>query len=502
MLLIHPPIAKSCEPPAGIAKLAGMLQSEKIPVSIVDASLDGILRAIRNPIKSPNTWTRRAIRSLPANLDYLRNSQPWEIGRYTRAVMDIHRVLAKSLESSSVRVSLGDYQDGMLSPLKSRDLIRSAETPEKNSFYPYFQDWLLPQSSASEDGYVGFSLNFLGQALTVFAMIGYLRRERPDIKIILGGGLTTSWLKGSGGKHPFGGLVDALVAGPGESYLKTLFGMRDCSTQVLPRYDLFPIQQYLSPGFILPYSAAAGCYWRKCLFCPEKAEENAYLPLSPEKVLDDLARLIEKYRPVLVHFLDNAMSPSLLQRLVKEPLHVPWYGFIRATDHLKDPDFCVGLKKSGCVMLKIGIESGNQRVLDSLNKGIDLETASLALKNLQKAGIATYLYFLFGTPPEGLPEARHTLDFVKKHHDAIRFLNLAIFNMPANSPDAEKYHAGQFYEGDLSLYASFEHPQGWNRDKVRYFLDEEFKKDPVIKEILRRNPPFFTSNHAAFFIKG
>jgi radical SAM superfamily enzyme YgiQ (UPF0313 family) len=194
------------------------------------------------------------------------------------------------------------------------------------------------------------------------------------------------------------------------------------------------------------------------------------------------------------------MSPSLLKVLIARPLKAPWYGFVRITDHFKDPDFCVGLKKAGCTMLKIGIESGDQRVLDDLQKGIDLETASLALKNIKNAGIGTYLYFLFGTPPEGPSEARHTLDFVKKHSNVIDFLNLAIFNMPAHGPDVEKYNTSKFYEGDLSLYSGFEHPKGWNRNKVRTFLDNEFKRDPAIRNIIQRDPPFFTSNHAAFFL--
>jgi len=307
-------------------------------------------------------------------------------------------------------------------------------------------------------------------------------------------------MKKPGWNNPFTGLVDDMVAGPGEEYIQELLGINDCPTHVRPRYDLFPVNDYLSPGFILPYSASSGCYWQKCRFCPEKAEGNAYMPISPDMVLDDLSSLIETHRPCMVHILDNAISPSLLKRFIERPLNTPRYGFVRLTDHFKDHDFCTGLKKSGCVMLKIGVESGDQGVLDALNKGIDLETVSIALKNLKDAGIGTYLYFLFGTPPEGPSEAEQTMDFVKKHHKLIDFMNLAIFNMPSNGPDAEKYNTDKFYEGDLSLYSSFEHPKGWNRGRVRAFLDNEFKKAPGIREIVRRTPPFFTSNHAAFFL--
>jgi len=500
MILIHPPLSKPCEPPAGIARLAGAIDSVKSPLKVIDANLEAVLWAVNNPVNSKDTWTGRSVKNLRSNLDYLRDGRlKWDIARYTRAVMDVNRVLERSLSSSGARVSLSNYQDRELTPLKSADLIRAAEEPEKNPFYPYFRDRLAPQIPISSDGHIGLSVNFLSQALTAFSMIGFLKKEYPNVKIMLGGGLVTSWMKRPGWKNPFVGLADDMVAGPGELFIRRLMGINSSEGHFRPIYENFPLSYYLSPGLILPYSASSGCYWQKCLFCPEKAEGNPYAPLSADLVINDLNALIKKHNPVLVHFLDNAMSPSLLKGLIARPLTTPWYGFVRITDHFRDPDFCKGLRESGCAMLKIGIESGNQEVLDNLQKGIDLETASIALKNIRKAGIGTFLYFLFGTPPEGPTEAGHTMDFVRQHHDEIDYLNLAVFNMPIHGPEAEKYHTSEFYEGDLSFYSNFRHPKAWNRDKVRSFLDNEFKKDPLIRAIVKRTPPFFTSNHAAFF---
>jgi radical SAM superfamily enzyme YgiQ (UPF0313 family) len=171
------------------------------------------------------------------------------------------------------------------------------------------------------------------------------------------------------------------------------------------------------------------------------------------------------------------------------------------TRHLTDPDFCLALKRSGCVMLKLGLESGDQSVLDHLQKGVTLEEASSTLKNLKEAGIATYIYLLFGTPPEDLIAARRTLEFVAKHHHSIGFLNLAIFNMPIYGPENQQLETKIFYEGDLSLYTNFDHPKGWTRPSIRQFLDKEFKRHPAIASILRRDPPVFTSNHAPFFVR-
>jgi radical SAM superfamily enzyme YgiQ (UPF0313 family) len=333
-------------------------------------------------------------------------------------------------------------------------------------------------------------------------MAGFLRREWPEVKLVLGGGLVTSWMRRPGWQDPFKGLVDHLVAGPGETPLLSLMGQKGSTGNdpYRPNYDSLPLKDYLAPETILPYSASSGCYWNRCSFCPERAEGNPYVAIPAERVILDLNSLVDRHKPVLIHLLDNAIAPSLMEAISEHPPGVPWYGFARVTRHLTDPDFCLALKRSGCVMLKLGLESGDQAVLDSMQKGINLEEASSALKNLKNAGIATYVYLLFGTPPEGQAEARRTLEFVVKHHDEIGFLNLAIFNMPIYGPKTQKIGTKTFYEGDLSLYTDFDHPKGWTRQRVRQFLDKEFKRHPAVAAILRRDPPVFTSNHAPFFV--
>ena len=92
------------------------------------------------------------------------------------------------------------------------------------------------------------------------------------------------------------------------------------------------------------------------------------------------------------------------------------------------------------------------------------------------------------------------MDFTARHHDLIRFLNVAIFNLPAYEPDVENLETESFYEGDLSLYRNFVHPTGWSRSVVRQFLNRTFKRHPAVSHILQRDPPYFTSNHAPFFV--
>ena len=529
MLLIFPPVAKPCEPPAGIAKLAAALNAHGVSCSLLDANLEGLLYLLQQPQTASDTWTRRAVKNISSNLAALREPQTYRFpDHYSRAVKDVNRVLMASTKAYHAIAGLADYHH-QRSPLRSADLIKAAEHPEQDPFYPWFSKRLRgilegsvfsppiksfegrlrrqehhPSLAGACSGrasrFVGISLNYLSQALCTFAMIGYIRREHPDLKIVLGGGLVTSWMKGPAWKNPFGALVDQLIAGPGEGPMLKLCGVNgEEHVNGTPDYGSLQLHDYLSPGPILPYSGSSGCYWNKCSFCPETAEDNPYIPVPAHRAMADLTVLVERTKPVLIHLLDNSISPALMGALADRPPGVPWYGFARISKELLDLDYCRALQRSGCRMLKLGLESGDQGVLDRMQKGIDLVTATQALKNLHAAGIATYVYLLFGTPAETIREARKTLEFVVAHAEAITFLNIAMFNMPVCGQEAGEYETRQFYEGDLSLYTDFRHPRGWDRKAVRWFLDAEFKKHPIVSLILKKDPPIFTSNHAAFF---
>ncbi len=60
------------------------------------------------------------------------------LDRYKQAVFELNRVLTLQDLSGSTEVSLANFQDHNLSPVKSGDLIRAFETPEKNPFFPLF----------------------------------------------------------------------------------------------------------------------------------------------------------------------------------------------------------------------------------------------------------------------------------------------------------------------------------------------------------------------------
>ncbi len=497
ILLLYPPVSKPAQPPAGIAQLKRAVEGYGFSCATIDANVEGLHYVLQSDISATTPRLHSALKNRDRNLQWIRELSTYNsFDRYKAAVLELNRLLMASAEPFNAAVSFTDFQHNKLRPVRQEDLYAAAEHPEINPFFDYFETVLRPKIEDASPRFIGISLIYLSQALTTFALLGWLRSRFPGIKLILGGGLVTSWLSQPNNKNLFDGWADQVVAGRGERAVLDVLGIEPDSSYFSPDYSDFSAS-YFSPLPIVPYSTSSGCYWRRCVFCPETAEGNAYDPVPHDKVFQDL-ELISPQQPFLLHFLDNALRPALLKKMTQRILP-PWYGYVRFATELEDVDFCLALRHSGCVMLQLGLESGDQTVLDGMKKGIELDRVSRILTNLKKAGIATYVYLLFGTPWETETEARATLNFVAQHAETIDFINPAIFNLPAFSDEADNHRTRPFYAGDLSLYHDFEHPQGWHRARVRQFLQKEFKTQPAIKKILQANPPYFTSNHAPFF---
>jgi radical SAM superfamily enzyme YgiQ (UPF0313 family) len=456
---------------------------------------------MNSDMKPMDSWSKRALNNRQHLLLDLKNPALYEnMDRYHQRVYDLNKLLSMSVNSRRFKITLSDYSDTKLSSVNSRHLLFSAKTYRENPFHRFFEEKIRPRVLLSESPFIGVSLCYLNQALVAFALAGWIKDNFKDRKIVMGGGLISSWMSRPDYNDPFKDLIDLTIKGEGELPLLELLGKKEIQKRhYVPDYDFVKETVYLAPGKILPFRASIGCYWSKCNFCPEKAETRPYSSQRASKVVADLNALDQKYTPDYVHFIDNAMTPAFLKALSVRKFGFKWYGFVRFENEFLDPVFCRDLKACGCDMLKLGLESGDQHVLDRMNKGTNLDQVSVILENLHRAGILTFVYLLFGTGYEDEGAAFKTLSYVKAHQKYIDYLNLAVFNLPKFSEDANGLETREFYHGDLSLYLNFTHPLGWDRRKVKQFIDKTFKKQVCSGSGMRKNPAFFSSNHAAFF---
>lgn len=263
-----------------------------------------------------------------------------------------------------------------------------------------------------------------------------------------------------------------------------------------------PASAYLSPEPVLPVTASRGCYWQRCLFCPEAvAPTHPYRSSVPAAVADLLLGLADQWQVRHFHFTDNALPVPVLRSLAarREDLAgLSWYGFVRFEPALAEPSLADQLAAAGCRMLQLGLESGSQAVLDHLGKGTSVTTAAAVLGALRQAGIATYVYVMFGVPGETEEDRLATLRFLQEHADAIGYLNLAIMNLPHESELAVGRDAPPETEGGRGLYLTGAAEQQ-RRSDARRFIQQELLASPAIRTIVNRTPPLFTSDHAFFF---
>jgi len=103
---------------------------------------------------------------------------------------------------------------------------------------------------------------------------------------------------------------------------------------------------------------------------------------------------------------------DLCGTLLKERIAINWECNTRI--NLIDEEILTKMKKAGCNSIKVGIESGSERVLRFINKKITLDQCKNAAKLLHKIGIHWTGYFMIGLPSETKEEMCQTLQFMKE----------------------------------------------------------------------------------------
>ncbi|WP_092344179.1 B12-binding domain-containing radical SAM protein [Desulfuromusa kysingii] len=527
VLLIQPPALLPSEPPLSLAVLSAVLRQAHVDVKSLDANLESYLylldyqRLMARAGDRPKTSVRRALKHLDESLRFLRSpAAATSFSRYSTAVRHLNLLLSLwTGGGDNERLTLGDYQYNGRSVFNPDDLYLFSSGKLQTLFHAYFVAELFPQIKAHQPKIVAISINYLHQAFAAFELAGLLRRQYPHLQLVAGGGLITSW------QEPLQKLdyrlppFDRLVFGPGEASLVHLakgsapegYYLKDVADiGFIPDFSFADFSRYLSPQPIISVSASRGCYWQKCLFCPEAtAPVHPYDSLPPQQFPDVLLQLSARYKATTFHLTDNAIPPSILQSLVQRKAdlkEIAWFGFVRFESVLADPEFVQQLAQTGCRMLQLGLESGSQKVLDRMRKGVRLEMAAKILTNLSAAGISSYIYIMLGTPGETEADAEMTLNFLEEHAEKIGFLNISIMNLPRGSgllEDLDLYGIDssqlQDEESPLGLYHEFQSTIGWDRGAARKFLQQRLLGSAIIRQMVNRNPPLFSSSHACFF---
>jgi anaerobic magnesium-protoporphyrin IX monomethyl ester cyclase len=197
----------------------------------------------------------------------------------------------------------------------------------------------------------------------------------------------------------------------------------DLDALPLPAWDLIDIDIYRRAWlaahgeFSLNMASSRGCPYR-CNWCAKPIHGQNYHCRSAQSVAREMLHLKIAFRPDRIWFADDifALSPKWTAEFANEVerlgAHVPFK--MQSRCDLMTRNTVAALRRAGCAEVWMGCESGSQKILDAMDKGIRVEQIYEARRNLRQHGIRACFFLQFGYPGEGWSEIEATIRMVRE----------------------------------------------------------------------------------------
>lgn len=243
------------------------------------------------------------------------------------------------------------------------------------------------------------------------------------------------------GEVTFYELVKAIENGENESELYAIkgIGFRDKKGAVLtqnrePISDLdslpFPARS-LVKNELYRYSAlikdekkmttiqtTRGCPF-KCIFCYPMFGRNVRFR-SAKSIINEVEDAVNNFGIEFIYFVDDTMTINkkrmfdICNGFIEKGLNnkVKWFCTTRVDT--VDKELLSKMKKSGCIRVNFGVESGNSEILKIIKKGITVEQVILAFQDAKDIGLEAVAYFIIGHPHETKDTIKDTIKLAKK----------------------------------------------------------------------------------------
>jgi radical SAM superfamily enzyme YgiQ (UPF0313 family) len=228
----------------------------------------------------------------------------------------------------------------------------------------------------------------------------------------------------------------------------------------IPDFTDFPWEKYPVP--IIPAMTGRGCSWGLCTFCGDVRTANGrtFRSRPVELVLDELEEQSARHQTNDFIFLDIklnsnlAMWRGLLGSLRDRIPRARWIGVVHVQasgDNGLSRDELRAAHASGMTRVTFGLESGSQRLNDSMAKGINLERTSQFIRDAYEAGISVRTTAFLGYPGETAEDIIATTRFLRDHERYLDRVRLGLFKAIPGT----RFH--ELYEKRPARYASVTH---------------------------------------------
>ncbi len=306
---------------------------------------------------------------------------------------------------------------------------------------------------------IGFSMSSLGYKKT-YSILSRIKELMPTVKIVVGGYHPTTLkekvLEGCAaidfaviadgensiielcqGIQPLAE-IKGLVFREGKNIVFTgeRLPVKNLDELKFPKYDKFNMEKYSKQ---IPIISSRGCVFH-CTFCPNGYLARTYRTRSVGDFVDEIEywyrRGIRQFAIDDDNFtLDKERSLRICDEIDKRGLKDL---FIRCSNGIRadtvDRELMLALKRVGVREVGFGVESGSDRVLQTLKKGEDLQQIEYAIGLACELGFDVKLFFLIGTPFETRADIESSIQLARKYP-----VSLVNFNNPIPYPGTELF---------------------------------------------------------------
>ena len=272
------------------------------------------------------------------------------------------------------------------------------------------------------------------------------KRYNKNVKIVMGGPHVTFVPEKTFQECPY---IDFIVRGEGEITFKELIDaleknkdpsnilglsinmgdkvknnpprplIKDVDTIPMPSYDLLPMEKYKVDGVRFgTVMTSRGCPF-DCVFCSSSLQfGKRWRGHSDSRVIEELRILHDEYKIQEIEFLDDTFTLNrprairIAKRIREEDLDISWSASSRVD--IFTEEVAQAMKKAGCHTIYFGMESGSQKTLDFIGKGITPEQSISAVKKAKKHKLRALGSFVIGFPEETKEDIKKTIKLSKK----------------------------------------------------------------------------------------
>jgi radical SAM superfamily enzyme YgiQ (UPF0313 family) len=261
--------------------------------------------------------------------------------------------------------------------------------------------------------------------------------------------------------------VDYIVQGEGERAIIDIVEGKEKERIIrrkrIENLDILPFQPWdvfskLSYDYTCPWldekpvftmNTSRGCPFN-CAFCSVSSIwGKGYTFFGVERIIDEINFLIKNFGAKAIYFrednftMNHKRTISFCEEILKRKIDIYWACETRV-DSLNEEEMVRLMANAGCKAVYLGVESGSQRILDILNKGITIKQIERAVSLCEKYKIRTYCSLIAGIPGETYTDYLLTLKLMEKLNPYS--YNFNVFVGIPNSPLYRYVLENKFYE--------------------------------------------------------